>query len=126
MVILSNNDIWTLPADLFQNLQKLTIINLSNNRLTSLPFNIFQNSSSLGHIDLKNNDLQIIEHVVLPEYPREVTINLDGNPIDCSSRICWALYRNAVNDGACATPGTMNGRNIEELDPDDVDGCTGK
>jgi leucine-rich repeat transmembrane neuronal protein 1/2 len=81
---LSNNQLESLPENIFQNLQQLQKLDISYNHLSSLHENIFTSLRNLKEFNLANNRLGS-----LPESLANLTnlewINLAGNE---------ALFRN--------------------------------
>ncbi|KAJ8666869.1 hypothetical protein QAD02_008531 [Eretmocerus hayati] len=75
---LSNNDITSLPLDIFGSTNFLKIVNLSNNLLTILDSTIFQNLKHLETLDLSNNH---IEKVNLITFPNLKVLDMSHNSI---------------------------------------------
>ncbi|CAF3498111.1 unnamed protein product [Rotaria socialis] len=68
------------------NFKSLTSLDLSSNRLTALPYSILTPSpTSLRYLDLRNNSLTSIDLFIYTL--KNITINLDNNPINSSSVI---------------------------------------
>jgi hypothetical protein len=62
----------------------LATLNLSSNLLTSLPYSILRPTpSSLRYLDLRNNSISSIDLYVYTL--KNITVNLDNNPINSSS-----------------------------------------
>ena len=60
MLMLSGNQLQTLPAILFNGLNNLELLSLYNNRLQTLPDTIFNSLSNLKKLSLYNNRLQTL------------------------------------------------------------------
>ena len=68
------------------NFQNLTSLDLSSNLLTSLPYSILTPTpTSLRYLDLRNNSITSIDLFVYTL--KNITVNLDNNPINSSSII---------------------------------------
>ncbi|XP_013780650.1 leucine-rich repeat-containing protein 15-like [Limulus polyphemus] len=97
-LILTNNELTSLPSDIFINMTKLMILNLKNNKLETLSLSTF--------LDLLKNE-------------QRVTVEIEGNPWDCTCNIAW------LNDGnidvydkdsaTCASPSALNNTVIENV-----------
>ena len=88
---LSNNRIHTLYRNVFQNLNKLQVLNLSNNKIENIEQQ-FENLTSLGHVDISYNSLIQIPMRILWLLERNLKVNssisailqITGNPFQCS------------------------------------------
>ena len=85
---LANNRIKTLPVGVFNNVPKLTILNLSSNSLQLIEFKL-EHFERLNILDLSFNLLTSLEPAVqrdLSSLMRNVTFRVDllGNPLQCS------------------------------------------
>ncbi|XP_034039836.1 carboxypeptidase N subunit 2 [Thalassophryne amazonica] len=60
-LILSSNQLSTLPDDIFRNVTALENLDLSENRLTLLPETIFNSLFSIRAIDLHKNNLHVLD-----------------------------------------------------------------
>ncbi|XP_060075268.1 toll-like receptor 4 [Ylistrum balloti] len=87
IINLSRNHIYTLPALLFRNQHELQILNLSNNALNELSLDI-SHMKHLQYIDLTHNQLRRINRDQRDQIDslkdNNLTINLQGNRMDCS------------------------------------------
>ena len=87
--MLYKNKIVKIDRNSWAGLVSLEKLDLSGNHLTSLPSHIFSLNRSL-FIDLTS-----IEFVTFPREisgsgtARVITLHLDGNPMNCDSRLCW-------------------------------------
>jgi len=57
-VFLSENQLKTLPPNLFEDCTELTFLYLNHNRLTYLPPKIFKNCKKLKYLHVENNDMK--------------------------------------------------------------------
>ena len=64
---LDNNEVSTLPDNVFSNLSNLQTLSLGSNGLSTLPANVFSGLSSLRHLDLSDN----------PGAPFKLTLQLE-------------------------------------------------
>ena len=136
MINLSQNKLSALPSDLLTNLPSLQSVYLQKNRLANIPSGIFKNSTALLFINLSENDLVSVEQLDLPQH--RVDLILRDNSIECDRKICWILYehRNGTLeehesyygdiDAKCSTPHEWTNRAMFDLNPQDIDGCTGQ
>ncbi|CAF3372182.1 unnamed protein product [Rotaria sp. Silwood1] len=68
------------------NLKNLTSLDLSSNKLTSLPYSILDPTpTSLRYLDLRNNSINYLDLFIFTL--KNITINLDNNPINSSNII---------------------------------------
>ncbi|XP_060075270.1 uncharacterized protein LOC132554958 [Ylistrum balloti] len=84
---LSRNHIYTLPALLLKNQHELQILNLSNNALNELSLDI-SHMKHLQYLDITHNQLRGIKQDQRDQIDslkdNNLTINLQGNRMDCS------------------------------------------
>ena len=77
---LSNNNIKSLPANLFWNWNKLTRLNLSNNQIEEIDLETFSRVPNLEYLDLSNNKIKNLD-TVLKDLSSLKYIKLDHNQI---------------------------------------------
>lgn len=114
-LVLSSNQLWRLPEDVFWNLTALEYLDLSENQLTSLPGRIFNglpgmkvihlNQNNLSTLDpktfeeqtlveqlyLSDNKLESLPPGLLDPFAIQHTVRLHGNPWRCDCRM-WYLH----------------------------------
>lgn len=83
-LFLFNNQLTTLPEHMFISEQKnLVMLNLHNNTLTTLPANVFKPLTKIMYLNLKDNQLTTL--------PENIFVNqtgfvlLKGNPWSCDN-----------------------------------------
>ncbi|XP_065285037.1 protein slit-like isoform X4 [Dermacentor albipictus] len=94
-------------------------LDLSDNELTSLPSDMFQNMPVLESVTLSRNHFQTLSpEPWKPMLGQLRLVTLDGNPIDCNGTISWMLQSNARHkvSGTCAAPPNLAGTRISDLD----------
>ncbi|KAG8188954.1 hypothetical protein JTE90_016621 [Oedothorax gibbosus] len=91
---LSNNELETLPKDIFKAMPKLEIVFLDNNRFTTVSEDIFKE-----------------------QFQRLQLFSLIGNDIICDCRIRWTIDIRTPHDydGKCAEPQSLNERYLSSL-----------
>ncbi|XP_070385107.1 TLR4 interactor with leucine rich repeats-like isoform X1 [Dermacentor albipictus] len=90
-----------------------------DNELTSLPSDMFQNMPVLESVTLSRNHFQTLSpEPWKPMLGQLRLVTLDGNPIDCNGTISWMLQSNARHkvSGTCAAPPNLAGTRISDLD----------
>eukprot|EP00904_Undaria_pinnatifida_P010971 jgi/Undpi1/7003/HiC_scaffold_21.g09477.m1 len=77
---LSENDLTTIPADLFESLGAVSTLNLAGNKLSTLDEDLFQPmASSLGSLSLNNNELASLPSNVFDNLGALATLDLHSN-----------------------------------------------
>lgn len=71
----------TIPANIFQNQVRLTVLDLTKNNLTFLPETIFANLLTLNHLDLSSNKLQEIPKNLFEQLTELERLDLNDNQI---------------------------------------------
>lgn len=119
-IVLKANELKELRRSYFPELAtKLAHLDFSDNELTSLPADMFNNMPVLESVTLSRNKFTTL----LPEPWKPMLgqlrlVTLDDNPIDCNGTISWMLQSNARHkvSGTCATPPNLAGTRISDLD----------
>ena len=89
---LSNNNLLTLPRDVFQTVINLQTLDLSSNSLVSFDEMAFSNLSLLKELYLGKNKLMYLSHAAFRcIQPSLRWIDLSNNPIVCSCDMTWLL-----------------------------------
>lgn len=78
---LSENNMLTLPDDLFHTISRLIVINLSNNKLTQLPSNLLKEQIHLEEFDMSKNQIQIISNGSFAGLSKLKNLDLSENMI---------------------------------------------
>lgn len=97
----------------------LKSIDLSDNELTSLPPDMFHNMPVLESVTLSRNHFQTLSpEPWKPMLGQLLHVKLDDNPIDCNGTMSWILQGNARHKvvGTCAAPPNLAGTRISDLD----------
>ncbi|XP_046567067.1 toll-like receptor 4 [Haliotis rubra] len=105
-VSMSQNNLETLPEDLFARNQHLSVINLSGNKLTSIPM-AWLNLSVLTEIDFSNNNIKVIGPTVRKQLEllatkRPIKLHLRGNKLSCACSdldfVKWIISTKVILD----------------------------
>ncbi|XP_065285038.1 leucine-rich repeat-containing protein 24-like isoform X5 [Dermacentor albipictus] len=119
-VVLKANELKSLRRSYFPQLAaRLAHLDFSDNELTSLPSDMFQNMPVLESVTLSRNHFQTLSpEPWKPMLGQLRLVTLDGNPIDCNGTISWMLQSNARHkvSGTCAAPPNLAGTRISDLD----------
>nr|ABB21049.1 variable lymphocyte receptor A [Eptatretus burgeri] len=83
-LVLSDNQLKSLPPRVFDSLTKLTWLSLNTNKLQRLPDGVFDKLTLLEKLYLENNQLQSVPRGTFDSLSSISTIELLGNPWDCS------------------------------------------
>ena len=78
---LSNNQLQTLPANIFNGLQNLRELYIDNNQLQTLPANIFNGLQNLNHLGLSNNQLQTLPDTIFNGLQNLIGLGLNNNQL---------------------------------------------
>ena len=78
----SNNDLESLPADIFNGLTGMTHLDLSGNDLESLPADVFDGLTALTTLDLRNNDLESLPAGVFDGLTALTTLRFTSNSLE--------------------------------------------
>lgn len=81
-LILSSNQLSSLPEDIFRNLTTLENMDLSENQLTSLPETIFSDLLGLKVIHLNKNNLSKLEAKLFEDQPLVEQLYLSDNKLE--------------------------------------------
>nr|XP_050025041.1 leucine-rich repeats and immunoglobulin-like domains protein sma-10 isoform X3 [Dermacentor andersoni] len=98
---------------------RLAHLDFSDNELTSLPSDMFENMPVLESVTLSRNHFQTLSpEPWKPMLGQLRLVTLDDNPIDCNGTISWMLQSNARHkvSGTCAAPPNLAGTRISDLD----------
>lgn len=121
-VYLNHNRIKVLPREFLANQPSLMEVDLSGNLLQELPEGFLQDSDSLEKLYLRGNQLQILPSSVLRK-PNLQSLELDGNPWDCSCLLLEGLeygmkanrttkLQDLVGNLTCFSPRHVAGRTV--------------
>ena len=81
-VLLSGNELTTLPSDAFQGLGRVTILRLDDNAITSLPSDAFDDvKDTVTTVSLRDNELTTLPSGTLSGWSGLRTVVLEGNAI---------------------------------------------
>ncbi|XP_056613905.1 platelet glycoprotein V [Triplophysa dalaica] len=84
---IKNNNLLELPPDIFSSLPGLQILLLNENKLWTLPEQIFRHTPRLRKLDLNNNHLRYLSGDVFLHAGTLTVLSLSGNRWNCDCRI---------------------------------------
>lgn len=93
-LFLDSNQIETLHRDSFFNLRKLQYLDLQNNRLANLSVDVFRHLNALLHINLDNNRLQVIADGLFENNRNLNSVHLQYNHLNTVRERAFALQDN--------------------------------
>ncbi|XP_034410744.1 leucine-rich repeat-containing protein 38 [Cyclopterus lumpus] len=119
-VFLGRNRLTALPRGFLAGQPSLTEVDLSENLIQELPEGFLQGSDSLQKLDLQGNQLRFLPGSLLQK-PSLQTLELDGNPWDCSCVLLKGLeegrkfngtakLQNLLGNLTCVSPWHLAGR----------------
>ncbi|XP_068427309.1 leucine-rich repeat-containing protein 55 [Clinocottus analis] len=120
-VYLGHNRLAALPRDFLAGQPNLTEVDLSGNLMKELPEGFLQDSDSLRKLDLRGNRLRFLPGSLLQK-PSLQTLELGGNPWDCSCALLQGLEEGRKSNGT-ATPHSLVG-NLTCVSPRHLAGRT--
>ncbi|XP_037644586.1 leucine-rich repeat-containing protein 26 [Sebastes umbrosus] len=129
-VYLSRNRLTALPREFLANQPSLVEVDLRENLIEELPEGFLQNSNSLQKLYLQGNQLRLLPGSVLQK-PSLRTLELDGNPWDCSCLLLEGLeegkkinrttkLQDLVGNLTCVSPRHLASRNVLSVRLSDV------
>lgn len=80
-LFLQNNKISELPADVFNDLLSLKLVNLSDNGITYLPDGLFHNSREIREIYMQNNELETLPKRIFNRLEQLLVLDLSANKL---------------------------------------------
>ncbi|KAF3857944.1 hypothetical protein F7725_011145 [Dissostichus mawsoni] len=129
-VLLGHNRLTVLPRGFLSGQPRLMEVDLSGNLIQELPEGFLQESDVLQKLNLQGNQLRLLPDSVLVR-PRLQTLDLDGNPWDCSCLLLEGLedagklnrtvkMQDLVRNLTCVTPRHLAGRTVFSVRISDV------
>lgn len=85
-LFLSNNQLISLPPDLFHGMTRLQSLSLDNNQLTALPQGLFDGLSGLLALNLSHNQLCTLPPGLFKRLPQLRILNLESNQLTALPR----------------------------------------
>ncbi|XP_034744571.1 leucine-rich repeat-containing protein 38 [Etheostoma cragini] len=121
-VYLGHNRLPALPRKFLASQRSLIEVDLSENLIQQLPEGFLQDSDSLQKLYLQGNQIRFLPASVLQK-PSLQTLELDGNPWDCSCLLMEALeeggkvnrttkLQDLVGNLTCVSPRHLAGRTV--------------
>ena len=89
LLSIHTNKISKIATDLFTGLLNLREIDLDDNLITEINNGTFNSLEQLSKVWLYNNKLTTLPHNAFSGLPRPMELTLGGNPLECSSDLCW-------------------------------------
>ncbi|XP_056266635.1 leucine-rich repeat-containing protein 26 isoform X2 [Pseudoliparis swirei] len=119
-VYLARNGLTALPREFLAGCPGLTEVDLSGNLIQELPEGFLRGSDRLRKLDLRGNRLRLLPGALLQK-PRLQTLQLEGNPWDCSCALLEGLeagrklngtaaLRDLLGNLTCVSPRRLAGR----------------
>ncbi|XP_029310166.1 chondroadherin-like protein [Cottoperca gobio] len=129
-VYLGHNRLTVLPREFLAGQPNLTELDLSGNLIQELPEGFLQASDGLQKLNLYGNQLRLLPGSVLQK-PSLQTLELDGNPWDCSCLLLEGLeegrkvnrtaeLEDLVGNLTCVSPRFLAGRTVLSVTLRDV------
>ena len=125
---LGNNDIITIPDELFKDLTSLENLQLSNNILSHWGTRSFNKTQKLKQLSMAYNQISIVNETSASSFPSSMNWNLSGNPFNCWCDLRW--FRRWVNSTnvkllnltgyTCSSPQRMSGERLLDFNPDAI------
>ena len=102
---LAGNYLLEIQGDMWEGLVSLRYLNLDHCNISSVEPSGFSNLSSIRQIYLQENNLSSVPGELFGAYefpetdghPQQLHLNLEGNPLQCRSDLCW--IKEASDDG---------------------------
>ncbi|CAH6787601.1 CD180 antigen [Phodopus roborovskii] len=121
-LILSFCDLSSIDQQAFISLKIMNHVDLSHNRLTSNSIEALSHLKGI-YLNLASNSIGIIPSGLLPILSQQRTINLRGNPLDCSCSNIYFLewYKENMQkledteDTLCANPPLLRGVRLSDV-----------
>jgi hypothetical protein len=105
---LNHNQLQVLEVSLFSKLEHLKFLDMKGNLLSTLPVGLFALQNELISLDLSDNRLSTLDVKVLTPLLNLDTMNISGNPLDCDCRlqpvVKWISGKLVNTDAKCLSP----------------------
>ncbi|GIY51574.1 uncharacterized protein CEXT_347331 [Caerostris extrusa] len=122
----NNADVKSLQRSLFARRSMLDTMNFMDNQIESLPDDLFSEMPHIKYINLSGNKFTTITETVFGRIYNDLQeLRMEENPIVCDCSIRWYLsrYRYTLK-GSCGGPADRKGRQFRDLQPKDFSYCT--
>lgn len=113
-LVLTGNDLDSLPVEIFQQLKDLRELRAGYNRITYLPEQVHQ-LPHLEHLDLQHNRLKLVP-ASLYRCVRLTVLNLNGNPLCSWIRELWPEQPTAAAAVAGGGGSACSGKSVDTVD----------
>lgn len=119
-------EIKSLRRSLFPNPSKIETFNFPDNQIDSLPDDLFTEMPKLNYIDLSGNKISTLTQAVFGNvYNKLEKLIMENNPVVCDCSLRWYMSRyKGTLVGNCAGPEDRKGRSFHDLTPKDFSYCT--
>ncbi|GIY47902.1 uncharacterized protein CEXT_553251 [Caerostris extrusa] len=123
--ICTKGSITTLKRTMFPSPTKLYLLDLSEQNIATLPDNMFTNMPSLETVNFDKNQFQHLPSTVWKDvWKTIVEVGIDDNPLVCDCKIKWFITARKVRlYGTCAQPSNVRGTDLLDLKESNFQYC---
>ncbi|XP_008689564.1 CD180 antigen isoform X2 [Ursus maritimus] len=122
ILILSSCGLLSIDKQAFQNLRKMSHVDLSYNSLTGNSMDALSHLQGI-YLNMAANNIRIVPSHLLPTLSQQSTINLSHNPLDCTCSnihfITWYQENLQKFEGSenteCANPPSLKGVKLSDV-----------
>jgi hypothetical protein len=110
---LNHNRLQVLKVGVFSKLRNLKFLDIKDNQLAILPAGLFAFQNKLVYLDLRNNLLETVDVEVIAPMSSLNTLCIKGNPLMCDCRlqplVIWSSWAVENIDAECHSPPPYRG-----------------